>query len=195
MDVHTHQIGHKEGAFSFIGRGRGFGSFRSNNCAIVSMGHHFSPLGELSRFGFVRERALEGDKEGVWLRLVDPFGQKECGSVWAEVIVSYLEDVIELSSRIENFGDDVDISMVFFLQGDSLSLDERVKTFGLLERYRGDVLPITLATSHDTIKIIPEFEGVMQIIPLAGDNSYWGANYLLAFELSEKEKQYKWLLS
>lgn len=194
-ELYMQKFGSKRGAFSFVGKGHGFGSIRSGKCGIVSMGHHFSSLGEISKFGFIREKGSSQDEKGAWLRLIDPFGRGGAGSVWSEVSLEYFDEHIKLSSRVENFGDSVNLFLVFFLQGDTLQIDQRVKTFGLLERYKGDVLPITLTSGNDMIKIIPEFDGIMEVIPLAGDDSYWGSNYLLAFALSEKEKQYKWFFS
>ena len=77
------------------------------------------------------------------------------------------------------------LSMVLFLKSPRLILGGKACVDrGSLERYEGKSLPIELQGAQDKIFIHPDPSLKMQVIPLAGGDHFWGADFIVAFPLS-----------
>ena len=65
---------------------------------------------------------------------------------------------------------------------------------GALERYQGKIARVTFEKDGEILSLHPEFEGEMQLIPLAGKHHFWSADFLIAFPINEKLKHYRWTI-
>jgi hypothetical protein len=62
-----------------------------------------------------------------------------------------------------------------------------------LDRYSGSAAVVSFHTEGDCV-VFENLGGgaVMEIIPLAGGDNFWGADYLLAYPLSSGERTLRW---
>ena len=62
-----------------------------------------------------------------------------------------------------------------------------------LERYEGEVQTVAFEGQDHVLELRSlSCKGTMQVIPLAGGNNFWGADFLVAYLLSAEQRQYQW---
>ena len=205
-------------ACSVCGVNTGLGAIHKRGIHIVSFGPHYHPLADSDYFGIYRtsngsregfkDLTLERDEEGChfrgWSRLISPqpgdlskqnFTYSSPGEQWLFCELRAEREDLQLDVRLSKAIQDSSLSFAFYISAERASVEgEVVLTPGALERYQGKSARITFEKDGEVLSLHPEFDGEMQLIPLAGERHFWSADFLLAFPLSEKLKTYSWTL-
>lgn len=193
-------------AFSIVGKKTGIGSIVKNGVKVITFGPHSFPLGEMTGFGidrsydpneeFFRDLSFQAKEEGFffkgWTKAAFP---SEEGALWLSLSVEKQRDEFRLKIRTEMFDVKKDFAFTFFLSaktalvGDGLELSSNSlhRHIGLREsaRFRGD---------HDEILIEPCFQTEQEIIPLAGMDHFWGADFLVSHTAKKEIEEFEWII-
>jgi hypothetical protein len=178
---------------AFSGEKTGFASINLDEIGIAAIGHQILPSKNLALFGlekgFTRISQENGPSHS-WVQVICQDMKTPSKDLWSEINLQKEADEIILQLRNENFGEDKHVMCVFFLKGEEFYLGTERKTFQLFEQYKGEVVPVSFRGINKKIEIIAEFDTTMHVIPLGGSDEYWGANYLLAYDLPQYGKLY-----
>jgi len=178
---------------AFAGERIGFASVDLDEIGIAAIGHQILPSKNLALFGLEKGFTRISQEKGpgpAWVQVVACDEENSSKDLWSEIYLQERADEIILQLRNENFGEEKHLMVVFFLKGEEFYLGKEKKTFELFEQYKGEALPISFGNDKKKFEIIPEFDTTMHVIPLAGGDHYWGANYLLAYDLLYYGKLY-----
>jgi hypothetical protein len=184
---------------TYQGDHTGLGRIDFKHISVVSMGPHYFPLGELSRFGIFREGEDLSDVEvsvnkiSGWTKLIAgdrPFGS---GATWIHFSVEKESEKTKVSASFENGKGEDPFAFVFFIKADSIKLNEKKIDRGSLISYKGPNSLIECVSGNEKILLHSEIKSPIQIIPLAGGEFFWGADFLLAFEIDDLNQKYEWI--
>lgn len=192
--IGSFEIGEMTGIFSLEGLHGGFGSLSKGDVAIQTMGPHFFPLGVSDLFGIYRTRDSFEDVEITQ----EPFSFKGWAraanvnkptDLWVDVQAQELENKLSLSVKFFNFTDFTPLAMTFFVRANKVVVNPFFEVYPQsLERYQGRSEKVTLGGG--ALTLVPQFEGEMQVIPLAGGPYFWGSDFLIAFAITEEMHTY-----
>jgi len=196
----------------------GLGAIHKRGVHIVSFGPHYHPLADSDCFGIYRtsngsregfkDLTIESEEDGCqfrgWSRLISPqpsrvskqnFSCSNPGEQWLFYDIRAEKDNLQLDVRLDNDPHDASVSLAFFVSAEKAMMEgEEPLIPGALERYHGKSSIVSFEKDGEILSIHPQFEGEMQLIPLAGKRHFWSADFLLAFPLTEKLKPYSWKL-
>lgn len=204
--VKEHHSSHFSILTSVLGMNTGHGAIAAGRNQIVSFGPHYYPLGQMDKFGIIRKatRGMDSFQDvrftstpfsiKYWSKLV---GSEVCdkpSAIWSEVEIEELDKGIQLTSRYENLGHETSFAFAFFIKSDCMIRGMQNFHQNTLERYRGPSETIICQSGEDRLEIRPCFKSYMQIIPLAGGNHFWGANFLLAYDVDNLQNPLRWAL-
>ena len=192
-----------DSVFSFCGKNSGLGSVRFEKNMIVSFGPHCFPLGQLSLYGIDFDESSASDRHFSIRSSEDKFSasgwvraatvEQQLGDVWMETNINCCGKRCTIKCGMENFGDEVVIGFVFFLRCERIVIGDKTYCSDELCRYRGSASNLSAITEDEKIEIIPKlFDGPMQVIPLAGSPHFWGAHFLISYEIANFTKSYQW---
>ena len=196
MNITSHKL--ENITINYQGDHTGLGQVDLGKISIVSMGPHYFPLGDLTRFGIYRIGDDLSDIEesttrvAGWTKLIAgdrPFGS---GATWIYFSVEKNESEIIMSANFENGKGEDPFAFVFFVKASEVRLNDKSYSKGSLLNYAGASSPLELICENEKVLITPKFKGPIQLIPLAGDESFWGADFLVAFEIHELDARYSW---
>lgn len=185
---------------SYKGDHTGLGSITFNDVAVVAMGPHYFPLGELSRFGIYRDgddfSDIEESKTRVWgwTKLVAGDRSFGSGATWIQFSAEKKEDEILLHAGFENGKGEDPFAFVFFVKAEEVRIADKRYVKGGLSHFQGLGTSVELVMGQEKISLQSETKMTMQIIPLAGGDYFWGADFLIAFEVEELSRHYTWKL-
>lgn len=85
------------------------------------------------------------------------------------------------------------LAYVFFIRSEDTEMigNKKIRK-GSLDKYVGPAQKIVFKGKNKNFHVLPCFEEKMHLIPLQGKTHFWGADYLLACEISEFQKKYSW---
>jgi hypothetical protein len=153
-------------ALTLTGRASSMGVIRTEDAEIRAFGPQALPLTEQNRFG-IQGKSLDGWTScfalpEVWLHSKSTFG---------------VEGKIDL--RFVGLKPEEPLAFVFYVKAKSCSIGDEVLQPGSLRSFHGQEKRVqlgkTLIESSSLHKV--------QIIPLAGEGSFWDADFLISFEL------------
>lgn len=200
---------------SLTGSRTGLGCMRKGDASIVSFGPQGLPLGDCRQFGI--ESPL-GSKRGalkmqgasfklfntVRLPLDLPsnehpatYGVAPAPHHYADLQQEYTDDLFQIWFQPYSFDHKQELAFSFFAKASNCLLcNGTLIKRRSLDRYEGRSIPLTLQGSQGTLTLLPgDNEGSMQIIPLAGGEVFWGADYLISFKTPPTGKAYQWKIS
>jgi len=185
-------------ACNLSGWNSGIFSYHKNNIAIVNCAPQAAPLDALERFGIDRTCNLTARSfsEIVWEKTVNHFRLKGWTKIfahpaWMQMDALYEAQKFTLSCLLQEGRSPENLAMVFYARCDQLEIGGKtILQAGSLERYQGRALPLELRSGQEMIFIEPLTDQEMQIIPLAGGDHFWGAQFLIAFPLNGEVFQY-----
>lgn len=203
-------------ACSVCGVNTGLGSIHKNRIHIGAFGPHYYPLADSECFGIYR--ISNGSREGFkdlmierkegecqfkgWSRVISPisnhvskqnFSFAHPGTQWLFFDIRAEKECLQLDVRMDKCIQESPLSFVFFVSAEKAHVKgDHSLIPGALERYQGRSGEIIFERGDKQLVIKPQFEGEMQVIPLAGKSHFWSADFLLAFSLTEKLKLYSW---
>lgn len=192
--VASFSIGELKGLFSLEGIHGGFGSVEKDNVCIRSMGPHFFPLGVSDLFGLYRTKDSFEDVE----IKEEPFAFKgwaraantgKPSDLWIDVQAKQVDEKLSLGVKFFNFTDFTPLAMTFFVKANKVVVNPFFEVYPQsLERYQGQQEKLTF--NDGALTLVPQFQGEMQVIPLAGGPYFWGSDFLIAFAITEEMQTY-----
>jgi hypothetical protein len=181
------------------GSNSGVGAISKGHVRIVSMGPCYSPLGEPHTFGVHRSpplrdtiirRAKEEFEFNGWTRLVHP-EKGHLAKSWMELQVHGSKGRGRVTVRFSELVDD--LHFAFFVESQKAIVNENFYLQpASLDRYSGESTDVIFKMGDHSLKLLPQLNVGMQVIPLAGGDHYWGANFLVAFEMPKESTSVQW---
>lgn len=195
------------------GEHTGLGCFRSADVRVINYGPQYLPLDNCQGFGIegnslsdqgVRKSTIHLHPQGFLakgcVRLVDQPGASgskgKFRGIWLETEQELKDQRLKIHVNFLSLNGWEGVIFSFFVKAQQCLLESgqilNPKTF---ERYEGRVAGISFlgATGKIQLNSFP-YTGTMQVIPLEGENSFWGADFLVAYLLDPKQRQYQWQL-
>ncbi len=201
-----YQCGETSLVCSAAGMNTGLSCIHKKGIHIVSMGPHYAPLADSDYYGIFRlsngsqegfkDLKIESDDEKGkfqgWTRVVSPQGEDQ-NKDWLFFNLEAEKEKIDLTIRKSHHNPSTPLFYVFFVSADKACVGEELELFpGMLDRYQGNVDKVLFEKGRETLEIISHFESEMKVIPLAGKDHFWSADFLLAFSLKKKLYPYQW---
>lgn len=176
-------------ACALSGWNSGLMSYHKNHVAIVNCGPQVTPLDDLSSFGIDRSCSLNRRRfqEVVWDKSVYNFRLKGWTKafalpLWLEVDFAFQAHKLSFSCFIQEERPRDNLNFVFYCKCQKVVIGGRTSLqAGDLNRYQGKALPLELCSNDENIFLEPSSDQEMEIVPLAGGEFFWGANFLVAF--------------
>ncbi|MCB1082289.1 MAG: hypothetical protein KDK63_03995 [Chlamydiia bacterium] len=189
------------------GNQTGLAALQKKEISIVSMGPHYAPLGVEGNYGV--RRLSNGSQEGfkdLTIQSEEGRGKIEgwtrtsCQSA-EESIESYLyfqflaeKEGLSLTVR-KSHDTKEELFFVFFVSAELATLEEDGALFPkTLKRFEGKAQKVVFEKNASRLEIAQKFEGEMQIIPLAGGNHFYSADFLIAYPLKKKLAPFSWTI-
>lgn len=207
-------VGHRakcsSGVASLCGAGSGFGCFHGQESSVISFGPQPMPLGECHGYGIEGGprlvssliRQLRVDDDGFCLegaaRLVtgnDRFALSKSGGVWIDSRLECRDNYLEVETHFhdDNRGERL-LAFSFFVRAKGCLVAEQHAVHPRsLSRYTGRAE--TVVFQGDTTSLSLEARQPheeMHVIPLGGGDSFWGADFLVAYVLPPSQKKFIW---
>jgi hypothetical protein len=161
----------------------GIGSISYKGDIIIpSFAPHVLPLGKSDLYGLNEPICINGEvKYGnvkMWNRVksMDSYGSHHVHSN-----VTCTEKAITLESFLWSANKDHELSMVFFLRGNSIQIEEKIYQSGGLERVFAKTSKIDVQLADRVLQIHLNKQTSVELIPLAGQEFFWNSDFILAF--------------
>ncbi len=182
----------------------GMGVYLYGDAGILNYGPQLLPIGDCSGFG------LAGKPENLQItqetftyqtRIAAPHDRntglsylKDSGYSGYWLHTSQRRENSSLISHCQVLGspDMSKVTFSFFGKGKACSVSQTHKLHPRsLDRYEGPPQPLAFEGDHGTVQLdFSKGASQMVIIPLAGDDSFWGADFLVAFTLNQPSTQF-----
>lgn len=173
--------------FSFTGTNRGVGSIAFDQVRIVSFGPQVEDLGQVESYGITFKTSdtthiqLKEEEDSYacrgWSRL---HGDKD---TWVEHDFRYRQNVFDMFVSFESFHNvEKSILESFFVCADEVRVDGRIVKKGSLNRYQAIARKVELVCGDEVVVISLKSDVMCQVVPLAGGEFYWSANFIISFE-------------
>lgn len=194
----------------------GLGSLRSDDLEIVTYGPQHLPYGDCATFGILSpslgpinsaDLTISPTENAFSIKSYVKIAGKEvtlapyplfknCGhsEVWADICQEYRNGCLSVDLLLMGYDLPDSLSFVFYVKAQQCIVDKE-KTINprSLDRYEGEVAAVELVGGQGSLKLISgQHEEVMEIIPLAGGRSFWGADFLIGFTLNKANPNYSW---
>lgn len=212
-----YQYGNLSLACSAAGVNTGLGVIHKNEVHITSFGPHYAPLADSTCYGIFRpsngsrdgfkDLSLESSEDKArfmgWTRIVSPaaehlsespFSVAQPGPQWLMFDVKGEKETVDLTVRCHQIDEANLLYIVFFVHADRSVIGERALFPKALDRFQGRSGEILFERGEGKITIKPQFESEMEVIPLAGEDHFWSADFLLAFPIREKMVPHRWII-
>ncbi|MCH9609849.1 MAG: hypothetical protein S4CHLAM45_02120 [Chlamydiales bacterium] len=182
----------------------GMGVITSGDAGIINFGPQLPPIWECSGFGLAGRATntsyrWEGDgfELSYHTRLSSP-SHRDTGfkslqdsgfsAVWMNVRQKLYGNSLETACTFEGTGLEKELRFSIFGKGEACLVDKLQRlTPKSLDRFEGPALPFELLGEKGRVEVVArEGFGKMEIIPLAADESYWGADFLISFKIDQR---------
>jgi hypothetical protein len=152
------------------GPGASLGRFDAGGAQIQAFGPQALPLSdEVSRFG-VTAPPIDG-----WascLALPD---------VWLEIKLQVAEEALSLALRFVGLRPEAPCGFVFYVKGETCAVGNEIFQPKSLRRFLGEAKSVRIANQFLIEASQPH---KVQVVPLAGDGSFWDSQFLISFEMA-----------
>ncbi|GAB5410965.1 MAG: hypothetical protein ChlgKO_00790 [Chlamydiales bacterium] len=179
----------------FAGEGNSFGALSKGNIEIVAMGPQQLPLGVMENFGIFREAAngagefadiIHEEKQlSGWLKLCN-YGTAlpEPGNEWLHVDLKTKTDYLTLTIRPKK--ERADLYFAFFIKAKEAKVEgQQALKPRSLDRIRGEIQEIFFKDADEFLSLRTPDLVQIEVIPLAGGNHFFSANFLVAFPIQK----------
>ncbi len=179
---------------SFEGKGTGVGSLAFDQVQVITFAPQVSEVGELDKYGInftSKDRqhvvvAKDRDQFSCrgWSRIQ---GDRD---VWVEHDLRVNRDAVDLFIAFESFSSmPLILSECFFVACESVLVDQRMVRKGVLERVRGTPRTLEWISDKEHVKVYLESKMTCQVIPLAGEGCFWGADFMISLQPEDISKR------
>ncbi len=186
----------------------GLGLFLNQDAGIINWGPQTTPAGICEGFGLAgraQKVQLDATEQHFALsfqcRLASP-AARETGfshirdvgysAAWMEASIEGDNEEIACRIHFETLHSEKKPLFVLFGKGSScfVARSHQLKPRSL-DRYGGPSQPVHLMGHLGNVCVMADDMAHMEIIPLAGDESFWGADFLIAYTLNHSEARLK----
>ncbi len=193
----------------------GLGCVGIHDVEIINYGPQYFPLDDCRGFGIegnylsdhgMRKSIIETTKDGFKIkgctRFVDqpqsaPSPIQQMGNfkgIWLELAQEFKQSHLKIDLGLLGISSWENIAFSFFVKAEHCQINEN-KTLkkNSFEKYNGQASTIQLLGKECRIELSAKsFFDRLEVIPLEGCNSFWGANFLIAYVLDTNHSQYSW---
>lgn len=202
-----YQYGDMSLACAASGVNTGLGVIHKKGIHFVNLGPHFAPLSDSSFYGIFRPS--NGSQEGFkdlkieledkraqfrgWMRTISPAPQIALSNHWLFFDLQGDKEKIHLTVRQNRLDETFPLCFVFFVSAEKVIINEEKEFYSKgLEKYQGKCSKILFDKGGEKVTLSPHFDGEMEVIPLAGKDHFWSADFLVAFPMKKKLKPFSW---
>lgn len=202
------KLGNFSTYLTLSGINHSIGSILAKDVQVIAMGPHFFPLGDISKFGIFqsidREHFMplsyEKHEDKTYIKgmtkIIHADSNKTAvkpSDTWLQLEVANESNKLKLSVSLLGEPCKLPLSFAFFIKSSETEMigNRQVKPKSL-DKYIGPSQKVVFKGSNKNFSILPCFDEKMHLIPLQGKNHFWGADYLLACEISQFSKKYSW---
>lgn len=179
----------------------GIGNLSKGFVKVVSMGPHLLPLGDGKFFGIHRQPILKqrafkdvetvssGDSSSFsgWTRVVSL--DSKLSDTWLYVQSRLFNKTCFLNFEVKHQKEKKAVYMAFFVKAEKATISKSFHLVpGSLDRYLGTAEAVTFYKESSSLKFSTDSKTEMQVIPLAGHNYFWDADFLLAYNIKDEDK-------
>ena len=209
LSMHVNRSSDRLEVMTLTGIGTGLGGIIKGDQAILNFGPGEGHVGNTDTFGVYKQAwsdslKKEGNTIRGWTRLCSPviseqsrgcLTQLEMSRDWMELKAVSKIDSIEIDVRF-TLPEEKKRTFLFFIRSNKVSINENFDLLpDSLDRYDGDSCDLVAKGADSEMHIA--FDGItqMEVIPLAGRNFYWGADFLIAYRVEESDRKYHWSIN
>lgn len=200
-------------ACTLMGGHTGMGYLKKGETAISAYGPQLHPLDHPELFGILRgckgtgelQVTSRGDEFVVKGRCQVTAEQSKTPSpatyrigaapvTWMEAEQLWKRNQLMIQASFYSLSPLNQTSFAFYVHGESCLVNHECSIHSQsLERYQGRVAQVQVESpsSSFTIHALPG-KGELQIIPLAGGECFWGADFLISYTLDNQTQDYTW---
>lgn len=219
-DDHTLLAGYRSASTNVVstlaGGGSSIGCFHREDVHIVSFGPQHLPLGDCRGFGIennldslsstqinISESKRAYHIQGTVRMSPRPktsntgasFRNGEHSGMWIEIEQNFYNEQLIIETTFYGLYDIGNLAFVFFAKAGSCIVDGKNVNLRSFDRYQGPIKNIIFQGKEAAITIESKLnQGEMQVIPLGGGNSFWGADFLVAYLLDSRVPGYSWTI-
>ncbi|MDN3505370.1 MAG: hypothetical protein P0S95_07335 [Rhabdochlamydiaceae bacterium] len=192
------------------GQGTSFGYIEMNGIEIRAFGLQYAPLGDMKTFGTYRmegttafsSKLIEAEEVTTysdWTRIHDPnsSGHKPVpGKVFAHIGIIKKQKELRLKIKLAQYDLKDKLFFTLFIKADEAIVDgSQVFERRVLNKYLGQSKSIAFTHQKSSLTLDGCHDEEMQLIPLEGCSHFWGADYMVCYELSSIDKEYMWIIN
>lgn len=159
-------------AFIAEGAKASLGALHVQGIEVPAFGPHLHPLNEPSFFGADVEKEASS-----WGRVS---ADKE---IWFE----YARNSSGFEIQMFGHTPQKKVSFTFYVKGDRAEVDQKIFVPKTLTRFSGKISDVLFTKDGTQFSIRASSRVKTELIPLGGDRSFWGSDFLLAFEIPSFE--------
>lgn len=164
---------------SLSGYGTSLATFRSQEVEICAFGPQFYPLTNIDLFGVEGIHQAQGIDDLHICGWTCCFGQKD---VWLQTAVCLENSLWKIDLRWAGLSSMKKTYIVFYVKAKSAHIENQVFFSKSLQRYKASAQSVYF---NDRAFMISSSEPrFVELVPLAGERCFWGADFLLAFEMN-----------
>lgn len=199
---------------SLKGNGTGIAAFYREDVHMVSCGPHQLPLGDCQGFGISQagHPVFQGEanqkklfihgtvKTGAPRKVDEPLALYREGKEsadWLEIKQVFENGSLKIQTYFLNPSSIETTSFVFFVKGALCKINHKDEIRPCsLKGFSGPIQPIQITGEKSQLSFLGDTNcPEMQVIPLAGGNNFWGADFLIAYFLKKNLHHYSWQIS
>lgn len=198
----------------------GLGTYHVNRAlSIVTFGPQYQPYGECQGFGVESNQNTQNKFPNL---VIEEKGEKYLVKGYTKLAgnviyespypicgnTSHSEIWLDVKQEFDGLSYDLEVNYLSYQMGSPLSFVFYVKAaeceiLGMqtlkpksLDRYQGDVEELIFSSNSQRINLKPAFaDTAMEVIPLAGDDSFWGCDFLVGFAVNERALTQHWTIT
>lgn len=200
---------------SLHGNRTGLGTLRFDDVEFVNYGPQYLPLGECQGFGILgnslsdqgeRTPLMQVYPQGFTMkgcvRLIDQpctfqdINEREYTGVWLELEQEFKFPVLDLQVRLLSLDGWEGIALSFFVKARCCRIGATQLVPRSFDKYQGKVENLIFEGDKGSCLLkAPHSKAELQVIPLAGNQSFWGADFLIAYTLHSDQRCYQWQIA
>ncbi len=193
------------------GEHTGLGCFRYGDVEIVNFGPQYLPLADCNGFGIegnaltdygIRRSIIEWRPGSFILkgctRMVDQPGcdgalMGNFRGIWLEVTQEFKKPHFYLKTSFLGLDGWDSVAISYFVKASRCRIASQILKPRTFDRYEGIGQTVALEGQEYTLELrLLASQGQMHVIPLAGDDSFWGADFLVAYLTAPQQRHYQW---
>ncbi len=114
-------------------------------------------------------------------------------NTWIDLEIVNTNNLLKLTISLAGEPCKLPLYFVFFVKSpETETIGNQLVKPRSLDKYVGPATRVVFKGMKKKFTITPSFEEKMHLIPLEGKSHFWGADYLLACEISHFQKKYIW---